>query len=148
MLKLITILRLHSMKGCSNNIWMAFLLLIVLVGINYRTLIMPIWLIATTTLALLVFSIVSIISFAYWVFKYWEEFSAGRRLYEVFYFLVLLVIILLVFYISLKIFKYIRKQKIGSISIIGGLRINQPVKLSRNSKRVMEQCFFYFRANR
>lgn len=58
------------MKGCSNNIWMAFLLLIVLVGINYRTLIMPIWLIATTTLALLVFSIVSIMSFAYWVFKY------------------------------------------------------------------------------
>ena len=85
---------------------MALLLLIVLVGINYRALIMPIWLITTTTSTLLVFSIVSIISFAYWVLKYWDEFSAGRRLYEVFYFLVLLVIILLIFYISLKIGSY------------------------------------------
>lgn len=106
MVKLVTKLRLHSKHGSSNNIWLTFFLTIMLVGLNYRALIMPLWVIAVISIGLVLLSVISLASYVYRIFRYWRGFSTGRKFYELFIFNVLLVFVVLIVYTLLKINSY------------------------------------------
>jgi hypothetical protein len=96
-------LRLHTVKGCSNNIWLSVALHIILVGLNYRVIFIPPWTIMLGSAFISTFSLVSFCAFFYWINRLWNTLSVGMRLYVAFQLLVFFFIAFANMYITFKI---------------------------------------------
>jgi hypothetical protein len=106
--KIITGLRLDNNRNCSRNIWLSFLAVLILVSVNYRALIMPLWTIILISILILIFPAASFIAFVYWIIVAWNDYSIDSRLGKVFYLFVLGLVNLINFYILLKVMSHPR----------------------------------------
>jgi len=98
-----TKLRIDSLRGSSNNIWLTLLLIFFLLGMNFSKLMMPEWLLALLTISIGCFAIVSLFSYGFWTLKLWGTMNSGGRLIKILYFAVLLLVTFLTAYISFRI---------------------------------------------
>ena len=101
--KFIYKLGLDTSRNCSKNIWLSFLAVLILISINYRALIMPLWLVVFLSIGIVIFSFASFIAFIYWMILLWKDYSIDIRVQRFLYLFVLGIINLLIFYILLKI---------------------------------------------
>lgn len=99
----ITKLRLHTVRGCSNNIWLSCALQIVLVGLNYRVILIAPWVITLGSLVISTFLLISFAAFFYWIYKLWDTLSTGMRFYEAFQLIVFFFIAFANVYVTMKI---------------------------------------------
>ena len=74
------------------------------IAVNYRALIMPIWLLAFLSLAIVAYSLASFVGYFYWMVILWNGFLEGTRVTKILYFLVLGLVNLMSFYMLLKVF--------------------------------------------
>ena len=103
MKEIISKLRLDGAGKCSRNIWLSFFAGLLLISMNYRTLVIPLWLIILMLIVIVTFSLASFIAFIYWISVLWNNYSIGDRVQKFLYLMVLGVLNLLNFYILLKV---------------------------------------------
>jgi len=101
--KLGTVLRLTTLRGSSNNIWLAIVLIFLLTGMNYSSLVMPGWLLNVVMVFISFLAVVSLFSYGFWVSKSWQELTQDGRLAKILYLVVLSLMTLLVSYITYRI---------------------------------------------
>ena len=104
--KVIYKLRLDGTGKCSKNIWLSFLAVLILISVNYRALVMPLWLIISFSVGLLAFSFASFVGFVYWMVRSWNAYSVGSRVQKLSYLVLLGILNVLSFYILLKVMSH------------------------------------------
>ena len=92
---LISRLRLDSTQGNAKNIWLTLILIFLLVFMNYRSFVVPEWLLQSVTICIATFQIVSLFSYGYWTRRIWRALNPERRLSHLLYFRLLVLVTLL-----------------------------------------------------
>ena len=95
MTNLISKLRLDSTKGNSRNIWLMFILTIVLMGLNFRAYLIPELALIILTICISIFQIISLVGYCYWTIKLWDTWTKDGQLKNVLYLGLLILVTLL-----------------------------------------------------
>lgn len=106
-------LRLNNVRTCSSNIWLSFFVTLIIMSINYRVFVMPLWLITLLSFFVPAFSFISFFFFLYWLTRLWRDYSIAQRLLKVFYLLLLGILHTLEVYNS---FQYFLEKNVMNIS--------------------------------
>jgi hypothetical protein len=85
MLSVLSRLRLMTPRSCAGNIGWSCLATIFLMGVNFNTLVFPEWVIATLAVAILIFSLGSLVGYIYWRCKEWRHYDEGNRVMTIVY---------------------------------------------------------------
>ena len=93
-------LRLDSVRGSSNNIWLAVLFVFILFGLNFNALSMPIWLLNFLVVTISGFGILSLLCHGYLLIKVFENSSIDLSLRAIAYFCLLSLVTMIICYLT------------------------------------------------
>lgn len=74
-------------RSCAGNIAWSCLATIFLMGINFNKLVFPEWVIITLAVTILIFSVASLVGYAYWRCREWVRDDEGNRVMTIVYIL-------------------------------------------------------------
>lgn len=97
------ILKIDTFKKCSKNIWLSFFGVLFIIMLNYRALVMPIWLIVAIIFTVVCYSVISLFGYAYWLIQQWNNIELETRLLKFLYWVVLGLINLVSIYMLSKV---------------------------------------------
>jgi len=106
-MKILTALRSDTLGRCSKNVWLSFLVELFVVMLNYRTWLIPSWLVAFIVLVIVCYSLISFYGYVYWLINQWHSLEVETRLLKSLYWTLLGVVTLLSIYILLKVYSAI-----------------------------------------
>ena len=85
MTNLISKLRLDTFQGNSKNIWLTLILIFLLMGLNYQSLVIPELLLYSLSICIMTFQIISLLSYSYLITKAWRTLTKDKRLNKIMY---------------------------------------------------------------
>lgn len=89
MQKFLDTLGLQTNRECSRKGWICFVILFLIMGVNFSRLIMPLWILLIIIFAIVFYSIFGLIGSAYYLLVGWGEFTYNTRTRKVLYWLLL-----------------------------------------------------------
>ena len=101
MKKYLGLLKLDTLNICSKKVWLSFFGLLFIMMLNYRALVMPMWLLFAIMFIIVCYSLASLFGYIYWLIDLWNYIELEIRLLRFSYWVVLGLINLMNIYLLL-----------------------------------------------